>query len=533
MTSASRPDVQYQLSPNGTKFGILTVSNDSNRAIPRTINQSRVSFEPLTDDDLRKVFKELRQKLLDSDVLKRLFDQYFVDKSILQNELTAHLIESQKKSTEESQKEKLSNELNNLAKELNKICKSTVGVSFDNTCPICIDCDCDHRFTCCKNGICSNCKDLFVKEVKCPFCRATIIPSSGIELGPSRQQEQFNKTNTEGSRTIRDAVNLVLNPTEMTEESLLKSQIMREALNASKAKTRKECQEEIDKDKNERTLFAVGKRFVSFVLNPYSSWDCPSSYNILLEKEAERPLIYEDILEATITKWLYETRDSYKLLILDGNHLTRIDLLVSLQSSSLYLHHEDNRKSETSTSESSNSVLEIIPKTLKKFALRQSNAHLPTVVNDHEFTIISPSNHETISRVLKDSINKLITDGFISNPFACKVSSTYYSSSSTSKLNVRDFILRWIQSIPIQVARIDAGVFLPLQDGHDSSQWLQMEQVNGVTAQQIAKKLRFEEFLSCCFPPIHIFPSLLLFVLGVNHLEKAASLITYLIIFLM
>ncbi|KAL0244306.1 hypothetical protein GEMRC1_008390 [Eukaryota sp. GEM-RC1] len=142
--------------------------------------------------------------------------------------------------------------------------------------------------------------------------------------------------------------------------------------------------------------------------------------------------------------------------------------------------------------QNSNSVLEVIPKSINKFPLRQSSKHLSTIVDHHELTVISPSNHVTISRILNDSINKLKTDGFISNPFNINVTSTY--SSSTSKLNVRDFILRWIQSIPIQVAGIDAGVFLPLQDGHDSSQWLQMEQVNGVTAQQIAEQLRFGVF---------------------------------------
>ncbi|KAL0245199.1 hypothetical protein GEMRC1_009279 [Eukaryota sp. GEM-RC1] len=203
----------------------------------------------------------------------------------------------------------------------------------------------------------------------------------------------------------------------------------------------------------------------------------------------------KDELPLTITTFtpsfqLYETRDSYKLLILDGDQLTCIDLLISLQSSSLYLHKKDI--GNCNIPQNSNSFLEVIPKSINKFPLRQSSKHLPTIVDHHELTVISPSNHVTISRILKDSINKLQTDGFISKPFKINVTSTY--SSSTSKLNIRDFILRWIESIPIQVARIDAGVFLPLQDGHDSSQWLQMEQVNEVTAQQIAKKLRFGVF---------------------------------------
>ncbi|KAL0244673.1 hypothetical protein GEMRC1_008755 [Eukaryota sp. GEM-RC1] len=45
-----------------------------------------------------------------------------------------------------------------------------------------------------------------------------------------------------------------------------------------------------------------------------------------------------------------------------------------------------------------------------------------------------------------------------------------------------------MESIPIQVARIEAGVFLPLRDGLESLQ------VNGVTAQQIAEQLRFGVF---------------------------------------
>ncbi|KAL0231785.1 hypothetical protein GEMRC1_011189 [Eukaryota sp. GEM-RC1] len=843
-------EAHYYLSPVGTKFGVMRMCKESNRPFEQEIDifrlaslldQSRVSFKSLSDDDFRTIFKEIRKSQTNSYYkthfqLKQLLDKYFDSKTLLESELRDYQNRLKQQITDKGNpKARLLKEFGELVKELNALRKSQIGVSFDNTCPICIHSPCDHRFICCRNGICSGCAEVFGNGGKCPFCRTAIAAGQGIEPGTSRHEEQHEKSKVNNSRTIQDLISAVLNPSDVTDESSLKSQILREALNESNVKTRRDCIEEVREcsDKKFKISKILRDTFAGLLFKTIPS-EAPtdrqkqSQYRefteFVLVKEAQRPVIYKKVLEATIEKmvtrhsqlkpvqnskfeeeisqkkeelfrnfrndveelccsdeskrlfackelrnpwyqsrfttprlicettvanpgnsltfsqfppslfdgssqsrlisdsdlvskkflsnvnlnhkvigfftdeqfvllilstntkteirllkahqsvhsrdglpkeypkrtvladfdpvsktlvlywmensnhsistftidpstnnflkplrtfnlsssgrydehllqsgepvllklalysegtkavvldksnhfvfidlkfekmshkaiplpqeierdslwirsvksnlllmiyrksgcWklscnflstsgrndisllqplkeelplsltspspsfqLYETKHNYKLLILDDLQLTCIDLLISLQSSSLYLHHEDDCKVDPRNTPTSNSVLDLITKTIKKFALRQSSDFLPSVVNHHDFTVVAPNNHSTITKILSESVNKLKTDGFIFNPFNVHVTSTYSPPKSTSTLNVRDFILRWIESIPIQVARIDAGVFLPLQDGHDSSQWLQMEQVNGVTAQQIAKQLRFGVF---------------------------------------
>ncbi|KAL0226532.1 hypothetical protein P9112_013856 [Eukaryota sp. TZLM1-RC] len=188
---------------------------------------------------------------------------------------------------------------------------------------------------------------------------------------------------------------------------------------------------------------------------------------------------------------LHESKEHCKLLILEGQTLSCVDLLISLQSSSLYLHHEDDRQEQEQMTNSSNDVLEVVHKSIRKFSLRKCHDSLSSVVDAHTFTVVAPVNQSTISKLLSTNFAKLQTEGFLTHPIKVEVTSEFKLPENSPSIDGRSFVQRWIESIPIQVARIDGGVFLPLQDGHDSSEWLQMEQVHGITAQQIAKQLRF------------------------------------------
>ncbi|KAL0206555.1 hypothetical protein P9112_001862 [Eukaryota sp. TZLM1-RC] len=179
------------------------------------------------------------------------------------------------------------------------------------------------------------------------------------------------------------------------------------------------------------------------------------------------------------------------LLCLDGNHLHKLDLMISQRSSSLYLDFEDNYGTNQADANGSTDILEILPNCVRKFAISQCHDCLPVVTKRRKFQIISPQNISLVNTVVNAAISKLKSDGFLPDSFSFSSTSNYHEHHVDRSVDLSQFILRWIEVVPIQVARIDAGTLLPLFDGVSSSDWLQTEQGNGLTAQEIAKSIRF------------------------------------------
>ncbi|KAL0244830.1 hypothetical protein GEMRC1_008912 [Eukaryota sp. GEM-RC1] len=206
-------DVHYRLSPNGTMFGVMEKSNVSepkkiqNTELFQMIDHFRVSFGTLSDEEVTDVLAELYKSIsyatnTSSHELKGILEQFFKNESELDTELSDCRNEIQEQSNEKHDlEETMRLEVTEFVQRLTLLERSVSEISFNPTCSICKDPNCVHRFTCCKNCVCTSCGELFSNDV-CPLC--LVSPCLGIETGPSLQEEQFNQSRVNLQRSIEN-----------------------------------------------------------------------------------------------------------------------------------------------------------------------------------------------------------------------------------------------------------------------------------------------------------------------------------------
>ncbi|KAL0226531.1 hypothetical protein P9112_013855 [Eukaryota sp. TZLM1-RC] len=280
---------------------------------------ARVSFSDLSDDDFEWVINQLRASYCPNQIADKLIRQYDVEISKIDEEVKK--VQMQVNSIDQENKAfktQVLNELLKFIKNLNQKQRSTATtLSYDNTCPICLDLQCSNRFKCCLNGICSSCAEMFNDGRKCPFCRAEIDGRSGLEAGDSRQQTEHNQIIATGSNDIQDALSDVLSPRDLTEINLLKSQIVREALEQSARKIRLEAIAKVRKKLKFPGIELNSESFREFVTQDFSKpkfWKNKTEHNPgslfrklinkVLEVEATKPIILQPVLEETTNKVL-------------------------------------------------------------------------------------------------------------------------------------------------------------------------------------------------------------------------------------
>ncbi|KAL0244933.1 hypothetical protein GEMRC1_009013 [Eukaryota sp. GEM-RC1] len=292
------PVVECHLSPNGTKFGVLEVRSlvlpDQKVKITELwpiLDQFRVCFDSLSDEEVKKVLAELYKSMgnytnTSSDEFKGILGKYFEDQCDLDTEFKDCHNQIQKQSNEKHDLLKsLCAEITRFVQKLKLLENCVSEISFDSSCSICRDSLCTYRFSCCMNGVCTSCGELFTKIEICPLCNASF---PGIETGPNLQEDHSRRLRNIRCQAILLLISNILNPSQLTEVNNLKCKIIREVLTKSSTLT---------------SSFTDSKTFSIQNFN-YSFIQSQSCYYSLTRTELEKtngsPLI-NSIVEEAIT----------------------------------------------------------------------------------------------------------------------------------------------------------------------------------------------------------------------------------------